>query len=206
MKNNHRIHMKKRLAGIGPDEARRKSRAACRHLIEIDQFARADAVMVYMPVPGEVDAMPLALAAWQRGKTVLVPKVFWDHKHMVAVTCKSIDDEMVETRYGIREPVGGEVWPIEQVDLIVVPALAFDRAGNRLGRGGGFYDRFLAQPGVRAVRCGLAFREQVVDELPAETHDRPVHLLATDEELLRFDHIAGPGDPASPCSAQTVRE
>ena len=95
-------------------------------------------------------------------------------------------EEGMIVNQGIREPAGGEAWPIEQIDLVVVPALAYDRSGNRLGRGGGFYDRFLAQPALRAVRCGLAFSKQVVQELPVGPNDHPVDLLVTDAEVLRF--------------------
>jgi 5-formyltetrahydrofolate cyclo-ligase len=65
--------------------------------------------------------------------------------------------------------------------------MAYDRQGGRLGRGGGYYDRFLGQPGLRAVRCGLAFAEQVVDELPTAPHDQPVDIVVTDQEVLRFN-------------------
>jgi len=109
---------------------------------------------------------------------------------MVAVTCRSIDDdEMLVDQFGIRTPKNGQMWPYEDIDLIVVPALAFDRQGNRLGRGGGFYDRFLAEPRVHAVTVGLGFAEQLVEELPTHHYDRPVDMLVTDQHVLRFNTV-----------------
>jgi 5-formyltetrahydrofolate cyclo-ligase len=186
MKASIRKDMKATLASLPAEEIVIRSRMACEHVSGSAEFRSAGAIMGYMPIPGEVDCLPLALSAWQAGKTFLVPRVSWDQRRMLAVRIDSLDDDLHEARYGIREPVRGEPWPIEDIDLIIVPALAYDRSGNRLGRGGGFYDRFLADPHFGAITCGLAFAEQVMPELPSERHDRPVDMLATDTELLRF--------------------
>jgi 5-formyltetrahydrofolate cyclo-ligase len=105
---------------------------------------------------------------------------------MAAMEIRSLRDGLTLGRLGIHEPAGGQPWLVEAIDFIVVPALAFDHRGYRLGRGGGFYDRFLALPDLRAVTCGLGFAEQVVDEVPVAPHDRPVKLLVTDKGVLRF--------------------
>ena len=181
-----RAEIKQALSAMPADTAAAKSRRACRMLADLDEFRSAAAIMLYMPIPHEIDCIPAVLAAWQQAKTVLVPKVDPGHRQMMAVRCESMDDEMVTGSYGIREPARSEPWPVENIDLIVVPALAYDRKGNRLGRGGGFYDHFLAQPGVRAVKCGLAFAEQVAEEVPTTANDWPVDLIVTDKEVLRF--------------------
>ena len=90
-------------------------------------------------------------------------------------------------RLGITTYKIGQVWPLEDIDFIIVPALAYDHNGGRLGRGGGFYDRFLAHTEVKAVTCGLAFSEQLVDELPIHAHDYPVQILVTDKDVIRFE-------------------
>ena len=130
----------------------------------------------------------IALAAWRSGKTVLSPKVVWELRQMVPTEIHSLEEGLVRTRQGLREPAEGRQWPDEDIDLIVVPALAYDRSGNRLGRGGGFYDRFLARPGLRATTCGLAFDEQLVDSVPVHTKDYPIDVLVTDRGVLRFSH------------------
>jgi len=191
MKHLLRQDMKSRLAAIGPEHVRTRSEAACERLAALPEFRQADVVMLYLPIPLEVDTAAAALAAWQAGKTVLVPKVSWEQKHMIAVTCRSFEDNMEHLNHGLRHPADGEPWPLEGIDLVVVPALAFDRAGRRLGRGGGFYDRFLARPEFRGNTCGLAFAEQLVDELPCHDHDVAVNMLVTDQQVLRFAETAG---------------
>jgi len=191
MKRHLRKEIKTKLAAMPADEAAAKSHAACAGLLELEEFQRAVSVMLYLPIPGEVDCIGIALSAWQRGKTVLVPRVSMEQRHMLAVECRSLNDDMREGAFGIREPATGEPWPIEEIEFIVTPALAYDRQGNRLGRGGGFYDRFLSHADRRAVACGLAFALQVVDEVPTEPNDHPVDILVTDEEVIRFSQRHG---------------
>jgi len=77
--------------------------------------------------------------------------------------------------------------PLEEIDLVVAPALGFDGKGNRLGRGSSYYDRFFANDGLKAARCGFAFAEQRVDSIPVAEHDEPVDFLVTDEEVIYFN-------------------
>jgi len=169
-----------------PAAAHAKSMAACRRLIAQPEFRRAEAIMIYLPLPDEVDLSPIALRAWQQQKRIAAPKVSWDQRHMIPIEIRSLETDVVTTSRGLREPADGEPVPVEMLDLVVVPALAFDRRGNRLGRGAGFYDRFLAQREFRGVAAGLAFQEQLIDEVPVQENDVPVCMLVTDEEILRF--------------------
>lgn len=77
--------------------------------------------------------------------------------------------------------------PIGEIDLVVTPAVAFDDEGNRLGRGGSYYDRFFANEKLKAVKCGFAFAEQRIDSVPVTDHDQPVDFLVTDEEVIYFN-------------------
>jgi 5-formyltetrahydrofolate cyclo-ligase len=142
--------------------------------------------MIYLPLAGEADAGLVAAAAWREGKTVLAPKVDWTTETMAPARIQSLEEEMLVGRHGVRSPQDGSIWPVGDIDLIVAPALAIDRQGNRLGRGGGFYDRFLCRPGVRACVCALVHHEQLVGELPHVAHDMPVDMAVTDQEVLRF--------------------
>ena len=178
--------MRAKLLAIPPDVAGRRSRQACLHLADTPEFREANVVMLFLTIPGEIETAELVLAAWRHAKTVLVPKVGFEQRHMIAIEIRSLETGLEPSSYGIREPINGEPCPLEDIDLIVVPALAFDRSGNRLGRGGGFYDRFLAHSQVTATTCGLGFAEQFLDELPTESHDQPLDMLATDREVLRF--------------------
>jgi len=81
--------------------------------------------------------------------------------------------------------------PIKDIDLVIAPALGFDRKGNRLGRGGSYYDRFFANEELKAPRCGFAFAEQVVDLVPVTEQDKPVDFLVTNDEVIYFNNRKG---------------
>lgn len=174
-----------RARAMDPADAAARSREACRLLIALPEFARADRVMVYRALRGEVDPQPVAEAAWAAGKTVCLPRADWPTRSLEIVVWRSLDDPMRIGRYNIEEPVSPHVLPPERLDLIVLPAAAYDRGGRRLGKGGGFYDRLLAREGLRAVCCGIAFSQQLLRRVPTEAHDRPVQILVTEQDVLR---------------------
>ena len=186
MKHRIRKEMRAMLVAMAPEVAASKGQRACQTLIALDEFTNAAAIMIYLKIPNEVDVAVVAQSAWQSGKTVLVPKVTWEHKYMTAVEITSLSSGLIQAGNGLREPQDAKPWPAEMIDLIIVPALAYDRKGNRLGRGGGFYDRFLAAQPTHAVACGLGFHEQIVDQLPIHAHDHPIDILVTDKQVLRF--------------------
>ena len=105
---------------------------------------------------------------------------------MLPVEISSLTDQMTTSGPGVREPVGGMPVPVEFIDLVVVPGLGFTDKGFRIGRGMGFYDRFLAQGEFIGVSCGLAFDEQIVESLPILDHDIPLSMLVTDRGIRRF--------------------
>lgn len=173
------------LLAMSHEAIRAKSRLACEAVIALPQFQRAQVVMIYLETHGEVATELIAQAAFAAGKTVLAPMVDTAAHRLHAGELKCFEQTISHGPYGIREPSPCPPWPAERIDVIVVPAIAYDRRCNRLGRGGGYYDRFLSDPTFRAFKCGLAFHEQILDALPALSHDIPVHMVATDQELIR---------------------
>lgn len=148
---------------------------------------RAEVIMVFLSLPGEIETSPLVLRAWQDRKRVLAPKVSWNQRRMLPVEIRSLTDDLAVSGMGIREPVAGIPFPISLIDLVVVPGLGFDEYGNRLGRGRGFYDRFLAHPEFKGTACAVAFEQQVVPTIPVGPLDRRVNMLVTDERVRRFE-------------------
>jgi 5-formyltetrahydrofolate cyclo-ligase len=169
---------------MAPGQSAIASSAAAERLISQREFTDARSVMIFMPMPGEIDACDIARAAWSAGKRVATPKIRAPGV-MDAVVINSLDQDLTPGIMGILEPIGTYVLASGELDLIVAPALAFDRRGNRLGRGGGYYDRFIGLHGGVLV-CGLGFDEQLLDDLPYEPHDQPVNMLATNVEFIRF--------------------
>jgi len=168
-----------------------KSKKACRNLASTEQFQNASTVMIYLSLPHEVDTSEAILRAWQLGKIVAVPKISWQQRHMIAVRINSLETEFSTEVAGLRNPTTGLPMPFEEIDLVVAPALGFDKNGNRLGRGRSYYDRFFANKELRAAKCGFAFAEQVVDSVPVAEHDRPIDFLVTDGGVIHFNSRQG---------------
>ena len=172
------------LQAIPADQKGRKSRHACHRLGSCRPFQEASVVMLFLSMPDEIDTTAAMGTAWQQDKTVVVPKIDWGRRTMTPVVIEMLDTPMAMARGGLRNPMTGLAVDVQQIDLVVTPGLGFDRQGHRLGRGAGFYDRFLSDPRLRAVRCGFCFSEQVVESVPVTDSDRPVDWLVTDEEVL----------------------
>lgn len=178
-----RAALRDQLQLIDAATLRERSAEACRRFIEMTIFDRSDVVMLYLPLGYEIDPSAIALRAWQLGKTVAVPLVNWEQKHMIPVELKSLSEEMHETRYGVKAPASSTPIPPRLVDIIAVPGLAFDTQGHRLGRGGGFYDRFLSQDEFRGAAVGLGLDQQVVAEVPTTDLDFTLDTIVTDQRM-----------------------
>lgn len=185
-KSEMRKHLRQILADMPAEVRHAKSQAACQLLLNTSEFAAARVVMLYLSMPQELDTATLALRCWQEGKTVVVPKVSWDQRRMLPVEISSLTSDITTTGPGVREPLEGNPIPLDLIDLVIVPGLGFSRDGYRIGRGMGFYDRFLSQADFHGLAVGLCFDEQLVDALPIQAHDVPLSFLITDQTIHRF--------------------
>jgi 5-formyltetrahydrofolate cyclo-ligase len=159
--------------------ARAAGRSAADHLIEDGRWRSARSVLLYAAVRGEIDPGALAAAAWADGKRVCLPRP--DPAARALQPAPWYEGEaLVNGPYGI--PMPARAGAAIDVDVVVVPGLAFDRSGGRLGSGLGFYDRWLAaHPDV--WRVGFAYVWQVVEHVPVTAHDVPMQALATPDVL-----------------------
>lgn len=186
IKKELRQRLRKLISDIPPDQIGSLSIRAGHRLFEQPEYAKAEVVMVFLSLPTEIDTSPIVLHCWQKRKRVLAPKVSWNQRRMLPVEIRSLTDDLVVSGMGIREPIAGIPFPIPLIDLVIVPGLGFDEYGNRLGRGRGFYDRFLAHPDFHGVACGLAFEQQLLPQIPVGPLDRHVDMLVTDTSVRRF--------------------
>ena len=189
VKHKARKQLRAILAQLSQEQLHRKSVAACDKLSVTPEFERSMTMMLFLSLPEEVDTAHAILKAFQQDKTVVIPSVAWDKKHMIPITLTSLDCETTCGRHGVRYPAHGEPMPASEIDLAVVPGLGFDGEGNRMGRGGGFYDRFLSSDGFKGIICGLALEEQIVERIPVHDHDVKVQMLVTDKSVRRFGNI-----------------
>lgn len=187
-----RDQMKARLAGLPAGQVERESNELCRGLVDFLTREGARVVMVYAPLPGEADVRGVAAALAMSGGRVCLPRVDWRGRSMRAVEVGDWAGDLEPVAggpAGLLAPRAGlaEV-AAEGLDAVLVPGLAFDAAGGRLGRGAGFYDRFLAGLPARVRKVGVALAAQVSPSVPMEAHDVKMDWLATPTGVAR----AGP--------------
>ncbi len=139
-----------------------------------------DAVMLYLSMRSEVETEGLLERLLRAGKRVCAPVVDTERNSMIPRRIQDVRTDLVRHRYGMLEPrTACPIFPVAQLQLVVVPGIAFDRKGYRLGYGKGFYDRFLANC-LQAVRIGLAYQIQVVEDTLPEAWDVPVQHIFTE--------------------------
>ncbi len=196
------------LAQLTPSRRRAAGIAVAQRVAGLPVVQAARTLMAFLSLPTEIDTWPLLRWAWGDGKRIAVPRIeaaggtaaTLRQRTMVAVLLAPADVEGVATHPAVRPgPLGilevPDAPPLaaSEIDVLLMPCQAVDRRGNRLGKGGGFFDRFLKMPGLRAARIVLAFHEQVLDEVPVGENDVPVEMIVSDAEVLTFE--VGRGAP-----------
>lgn len=172
-----RAEMREVLASLPADQRHTGSGAACELLRSQPLWRDSRTLLLYAPTPDEVDIWPLFETALAAGKQILLPR-YSTERGEYEVREIATKDEICVGRFGIREP-SPKCRPLASnlLDLIMVPGIAFDLQGHRLGRGKGFYDRLLAT--LQGAKCGVAFDRQIVPELPIAPHDVVLHRILT---------------------------
>ncbi len=175
-------------------ERARRSREICAAIVAHPVWRRSVNVAIFAPMETEPDVELL----WKHaeGKTICYPTIRMGGLDFIGV---GGPESVTVGQFGIREPVFDQarVIPPDTFDLILVPGVAFTANGDRLGRGGGFYDRLLATPGFRAFKVGVCFDRQVLDSLPLEPHDQRVHRVATESGFLQRPDFIKAGKPVA---------
>jgi 5-formyltetrahydrofolate cyclo-ligase len=185
LKRALRAEMSERRARLDPEEALRLGRAAQENLLASPHWLEAESVALYMPIRQELATGLLLERARAEGKRLLLPRCLAGERgKMELVPCRGMED-LAPGAFGIPEPLCGRAAdPEAGPDLLVVPALALDAKGYRLGYGGGFYDRLPAGNAARgSLSIGLIYSFQFVPELPVDPWDQPVRGVCTEKEL-----------------------
>jgi 5-formyltetrahydrofolate cyclo-ligase len=185
-KQDLRRQLLDRRAAIGEPDRIVASAAVRRCVTATAQWQGAATVLAYAATGSELDTEPLLTAALRAGKRLILPRV--DDDGVLGLHAISDPAHLVSGYRDIREPSPGlPSVAVSEIDLALIPGVGFDRHGGRLGYGGGYYDRLLAERGWRCPIWGLAFACQVLDRLPLEGHDRPVAAVVTEAGLLHID-------------------
>ncbi len=176
---------------ITPVERTMLSKRVTAHLFEwiqriekSDQGWTFDAIMVYLSMNSEVDTWQLVELLHEQDRKIIAPVVDTKSGDLIPKQIQNLDEDIVLHRYGMYEPKEScPVFPTHQLQLILVPGIAFDRNGHRLGYGKGFYDRFLPTC-PNAVTVGLAYQLQIVEDTYPQPWDVPVQHIFTEEGLV----------------------
>ena len=165
-----RQRVRNALGNLSPADRSAGSIQACTRLQQEPVWREATWVMLYSPLPDELDVLPLLQEALLTGKKVALPRFDPARNGYLACQVLNLTDDLRAGHYGIREPRDNcPVVRLNRLDFVLVPGVAFAMDGRRLGRGKGVYDRLLRS--VRGSKCGAGFDEQIVDDLPVEPHD-----------------------------------
>ncbi len=179
-----RQHLRARRQSLTPQQQKTASHALLQHLLRVPIVRQAAVIALYSPTDGEIDVR--GLMSLFPDKTWAFPRVVSVERRVVRFYPVSDPKELVSGTYGIAEPAieGGELRPLDsRIDVVITPLVGFDASGNRLGMGGGYYDRFF-QRQPQATRIGVAYAFQQVDELPTQPWDRAMHYCVTDAGLV----------------------
>jgi 5-formyltetrahydrofolate cyclo-ligase len=170
------------LAKISPAVRAVESADLCARLKLQMQSART--ILFFAPLPDELDVWPLLGEFMAAGKITALPFFAAEKIAYGARRVENLATGIVAGKFGVREPVAScpEI-PLNQFDLVLVPGVAFDLSGNRLGRGRGFYDRLLAEAG--GVKCGVGYDLQLLEKIPAEPHDVKVNFVFTPSRCVK---------------------
>ena len=178
-KNEIRRSVKNRKTLLNEDDRVEAARAVFDRLERLAAFLLADNVLMYTSLPDELSTREF-LEKWSGRKHFFLPRV-----NGVDLDILPYDRTRMHLgAFRIEEPDGYDTVDLDTIDMVVVPAVAYDRHGNRVGRGKGYYDRLLSR--MKAVTVGVGYDFQLVDDIDVEPHDRRVSIVITPSGILRF--------------------
>jgi 5-formyltetrahydrofolate cyclo-ligase len=181
-KQEIRTKLLEKLLSLTSKELKRRSLDVAKRLSSLPIYKKAKVIMVYCPLKGEVDILEMVRRDLGL-KRFCFPVVDLKKKHLEVFEIKSLEEDFVPGPYCLREPdiKKSKKVDIKEIEMVVVPALAFDRHKNRLGRGKGYYDRFLKNLNPLCQKIGIAFEFQILDALPIHpSMDEKVDLIVSE--------------------------
>jgi len=182
-KATFRKRIKEKINALSTETLKHKSCEIQKKVLGLEIFRQAQVILGYAALPDEVDTQNILDDIFTNGKTLLLPRSETDGLIIPRVV-KNLKTDVSKGQFDILEPKRGNPFPLNRIDLILVPGRAFDRNRFRLGRGKGFYDRFLSDQRLAATTVGLAFQLQVGEKIPISPHDRKLDIVVTEKEVL----------------------
>ena len=179
MKNKIRNEIIQKKKQYSSKEIASLSEIVFSRITQMPEFSASKQILAYFSVPGEVQTIEF-IEHYKDKKDILLPVVDGDVLSLKKYTGK---ENCIKGAFGIPEPVGTIVSDMQSVDLAIIPGIAFDRAGNRLGRGKGYYDKLLFRFPRKTLKIGVCFDFQLIDLVPTDDWDIPVDMVVTEKGI-----------------------
>ena len=172
---------------LGDLEKNEKSLAISKRLFGMDEFKKSKVVFCFLSTFFEVQTEKIIRESLRLGKQVLVPLLDSEEGNLQASRIPSLDIDFMIGKYGIKQPTlkSRDIVACSNIDFVVVPGLAFDNIGNRIGYGAGFYDKFFKKISSGVTRVAVSYDFQLLNLVPHSDLDEPVHFLITETQALR---------------------
>ena len=169
------------------EEIEEKSKKIANSFLKMKQMQSAKTILIYIGVKSEVQTLELIKKLLLDGKKVIVPITLFNERELILSEIKGVKN-LIEKKNGLIEPKEIPENPIkaEELDLIVIPGVAFDKEGYRIGTGFGFYDKLLRKVSSKMPLIGFCFEENLVERLPAESHDIKMNIVITDKQVVKI--------------------
>ncbi|PHM74356.1 5-formyltetrahydrofolate cyclo-ligase [Xenorhabdus kozodoii] len=189
LRSTIRKKIRQRRQNLSPEQQYQFARQAVEQAMAHPKIQQADKIAVYLSFDGELDTRPLIQQLWQQNKQVYLPILHPFSRNHLLFLHYCADTPLIRNRFNIEEPQLDvrQVLPISELDVMLIPLVAFDATGQRLGMGGGFYDRTLAKwQQQNFYPIGLAHNFQLVEKLPCASWDIPLPEIITPEKVWRW--------------------
>jgi len=185
-KKQQREKLLNKRARLSKKEVDEKSRLIKEKLFKLKDFSSAKKVMFYLDFRNEVATEKMIISALKMNKKIVVPISDRENKSLFLSELKDYQQELSPGTYGILEPKEEYYREVnkKELDLIILPGVAFDKSGNRIGYGAGYYDRFLSQISQTTAKVALAYEFQLVDKIKVNQYDIPVDKIVTEKRVI----------------------
>jgi len=185
-KEEIRRRILKRRLSLSKGDIRNKSQQVFLRLTETVEYKDSQNIMFYVATRSEVQTEEMIKTSIKMGKIIFVPIILTECTNLAPSKIFDFDNELEKGKKGILEPKREHyrLFPPEDMDLIIIPGVAFDLSGNRIGRGFGYYDNFLRKVCSSAKIIALAFEMQIVKKIPNDKNDIPVHKIITEKRII----------------------
>lgn len=191
MNNENRHTLRERILAVrdklSSHDCEEKSLSISSRFLNLHEATDARVVFIYMHFRSEVPTHAIISQMLAEGKTVTIPKTISEQSRLIAVKITDPEHQVSPGYCGIPEPSAGLVdigaCNPKSIDIVIIPGSVFDKEGGRMGYGGGYYDRFLANEAPDSIRVGLAFELQIVERVPLEPHDQLMDYVVTEENI-----------------------